>query len=372
MDDLLADPAAWFESERTGIVHAVRQACEDDVTVAWNLANAAIGFYEMRDVRDDWRATHEPALAACRSAGDRRGEAVLSRNLAYLEARYNVDAEPLGRHAEHALTCFRTLSDRAGQVEASLLLGVASIALGRPGDAVRSMNAVLELAREWRHIPGEIIATASLGWLYREQSRYAESAELLWRCLELAGDGSNGWPQSTAWRSLGMIYYFQGRLEESEPCLRRAVALARASGARSREALELVVLAEHCITRDGPRGSEGEELLRRAMALSEETGSEFARAVAVRAFGELDLVRGRPELAVARITEALEALRAQHATLAMAPTLKRLGSARWAAGDTGSAHEAWRSALAIYEVIDNRVEVADLTELLAKGPSYGR
>ncbi|MFF5204382.1 BTAD domain-containing putative transcriptional regulator [Streptosporangium sp. NPDC000396] len=366
MDDLLADPSAWFESERAGIVHAVRQAREDDAAVAWNLADASIGFYEMRDIRDDWRSTHEHALSACRSTKDQRGEAVLSRNLAYLEARYGVNAEPLGRHSGHALSRFRVVSDRAGEAEALLLLGVAMIAMGRPGDAVRYMNAALELARECRHLSGEIVATASLGWLYREQSRYSESAELLRRCLELAGEDTNGWPQSTAWRSLGMIYHYQGRLEESERCLRRALTLARASGARGREALELVVLGEHYIARGRP---EGEELLRRSLALSEESGSEFARAVAIRAFGELDLAKGRFDRAVTRITEALESLQAQRATLAMALTLKRLGSAQWAAGDTAAAHDAWRSARAVYEVIDNQVEVVELTGWLTQGPS---
>jgi hypothetical protein len=56
---------------------AVADAGLDEL--AWDVAGSLINFLDLRGYLDDWRHTHEAALAAVRRAGYRRGEACLLR-----------------------------------------------------------------------------------------------------------------------------------------------------------------------------------------------------------------------------------------------------------------------------------------------------
>jgi DNA-binding SARP family transcriptional activator/tetratricopeptide (TPR) repeat protein len=73
-----AEPFAWFERERANIRATVEQAAAlGHADLCWDLAVSAHEFYAIGGYFDDWRATHEVALEACRRAGDRRGEGVV-------------------------------------------------------------------------------------------------------------------------------------------------------------------------------------------------------------------------------------------------------------------------------------------------------
>ena len=95
-DSLLAQPLAWLTAERTTLCALVRQA---EPGTAWRLAAALVDHLESTAHFDDWRDTHETALAAARSAGDRLGEAVMQRGLGELNTAQD-------RYAE-AITCFQ-------------------------------------------------------------------------------------------------------------------------------------------------------------------------------------------------------------------------------------------------------------------------
>ncbi|MDH2430735.1 BTAD domain-containing putative transcriptional regulator [Sphaerisporangium sp. TRM90804] len=82
-----ADPAAWFESERASLVAAVLQAAAaGHHELAWELAGSLLNAAVLRGHWEELERTHEVALAACRGAGNRLGEAVMLRGLA--ELRY--------------------------------------------------------------------------------------------------------------------------------------------------------------------------------------------------------------------------------------------------------------------------------------------
>lgn len=71
-------PRAWFEAERLNIRAAVEQAAALGLAgLCWDLAVSAHEFYALGQYFDDWRATHEVALAAARAAGDPRGTAMV-------------------------------------------------------------------------------------------------------------------------------------------------------------------------------------------------------------------------------------------------------------------------------------------------------
>jgi DNA-binding SARP family transcriptional activator len=80
------DPAAWYEQERGGLLAAVRQAADADAALAcWSLALTLAPLAQAQCRFEDWRESHERALAATRRAGDRLGEAVLLSSLGALD-----------------------------------------------------------------------------------------------------------------------------------------------------------------------------------------------------------------------------------------------------------------------------------------------
>src|SRR5256884_2139148 len=76
--ELLAEPLDWYETERVALVGAVRQAADAGVDEAcWDLAMTTVTLFEARSYLDDWRDTHEIALAAAKFGRNRRGEAAM-------------------------------------------------------------------------------------------------------------------------------------------------------------------------------------------------------------------------------------------------------------------------------------------------------
>jgi DNA-binding SARP family transcriptional activator len=94
------DPLAWYEQERGGLLSAVRLAAAADAALScWSLALALAPLAQAQCRFDDWRESHELALATARRGGDRLGEAVLLSSLGALdlcERRFDRAAARLG------------------------------------------------------------------------------------------------------------------------------------------------------------------------------------------------------------------------------------------------------------------------------------
>jgi DNA-binding SARP family transcriptional activator/tetratricopeptide (TPR) repeat protein len=184
-----ADPYAWFDRERANIRAAVEQAAAlGRADVCWDLAVSAHEFYAIGGYFDDWRATHEVALAACRVAGDRRGEgivltmlgmpplvasgsagvsgvpeleravrllretgerhvlAVAQRTLANALRRNGEIDRPLGLFAE-ALAHYQQSGDIVGSQQALRFIGQAHLDRGDPESAAAVLREAERMAR---------------------------------------------------------------------------------------------------------------------------------------------------------------------------------------------------------------------------------
>src|SRR5205085_10523037 len=98
--ELDASPLGWFEKERLNIRAAIEHCAELNLTEAcWELAVSAHEFYAIRGYFDDWYATHQAALDACRKAGDRRGEGIM---LACLNQPTLVDRKSTRLNSSHS------------------------------------------------------------------------------------------------------------------------------------------------------------------------------------------------------------------------------------------------------------------------------
>lgn len=85
VEQLVADPLAWYERERATLVSGVRQAVRAGFAeLCWSLAFSAVALFAARVYLDDWQETHEIALEATRKAHNLRGQAAMLCSLGSL------------------------------------------------------------------------------------------------------------------------------------------------------------------------------------------------------------------------------------------------------------------------------------------------
>ncbi|MEV7013959.1 AfsR/SARP family transcriptional regulator [Streptosporangium sp. NPDC051022] len=121
-DRFLAAPHLWFESELPCLVEAVSQACANGLDeLAWELAGSLANITVLWERWGELEQAHETALAACRQAGNRLGEAVMLRGLAELDHVHGRGGRCLDRLAL-ARDLFAGLGVGAGIAEAEARL----------------------------------------------------------------------------------------------------------------------------------------------------------------------------------------------------------------------------------------------------------
>ncbi len=148
--DLTADPLAWFEKERLNIRAAVADCAELGlVELCWDLAVSAHEFYTIRGYFDDWFLTHTQALAACRKAGDKRGEGIVIAclNQPALVASRRADSTSAIAALERAASLLAESGDRHGQ---AITLRTLAHALRRQGHLTRPLALFEEVLAHYR------------------------------------------------------------------------------------------------------------------------------------------------------------------------------------------------------------------------------
>jgi DNA-binding SARP family transcriptional activator len=72
------DPLVWFDAERAALMSVVRQACRLNLQeLAFDLAGCLKKYFDLRGLHVERGPTYERFVAACRSAGNLRGEPVM-------------------------------------------------------------------------------------------------------------------------------------------------------------------------------------------------------------------------------------------------------------------------------------------------------
>lgn len=147
LDEVSADPLAWFEKERLNIRAAVEHCADLGLAdLCWDLAVSAHEFYTIRGYYDDWCLTHTRALNACRKAGDVRGEGIVLAclNQPAIVASGRIDSATAIAGLERAASLLAACGDRHGQ---AITLRTLVHALRRQGHLTRPLkllNEVLE------------------------------------------------------------------------------------------------------------------------------------------------------------------------------------------------------------------------------------
>ena len=238
-----ADPLAWCEAERAGLVAGVRQAAaaESD-ELAWELAGTLPTFFGIRGYWEDWQTTHEVAIAVCRRAGNRHGEAQLLRLLgvAFLWLGEGRRAWPC---FERSRALAVVLPDAWIERWARLGLGLVMARGGEVAAATEDLERTLALFQQAREAPGEAVALLGLAECWRLQRQLPQAAAALDACLKIFGETDPHW-EAIALLSLGDLHRAAGRYGDAEACLVRAMDSFHRFGNRHFATLALYRIAK--------------------------------------------------------------------------------------------------------------------------------
>ncbi|WP_250008215.1 BTAD domain-containing putative transcriptional regulator [Actinoplanes sp. M2I2] len=258
-----AAPREWFEAERLNVRAAVGQAAALRLTeLCWDLAVSAHEFYALGAHFDDWRATHEIALAACRRAGDRRGEGMVLVALGQPPLVASGSPGVSGAaELERAVALLAAVGERHGR----------AVALRTLANALRRRG---ELARPLRLFTEALV-------------HYRESGDMV------------GVQQTL--RFIGQTHLDLGDHESALAMLREAERLARETGKPQVLAPTLYWKAQAHLAQGDPAGA--------ADALGEVLAAfpgGVGHAYALHGLGDLALLAGELEVAAARLAGAQE------------------------------------------------------------------
>jgi tetratricopeptide (TPR) repeat protein len=179
VDEVTADPYAWFAAEYEALVGAVDQAHSLRL---WRhvheLAEQMHYYFRVRSHLRDWQHTHELALDAARRAGDRAAEGWTLRNLGNAlldQGRYEEAVTRFGA----AATVFQEIGNTLGGAAALCNLGETRMAQGRFAEAVENLVACLP---GWEAVDDQVgvaYTLDNLGFIAHQQGDYARARECL-------------------------------------------------------------------------------------------------------------------------------------------------------------------------------------------------
>ncbi|MFB6837466.1 BTAD domain-containing putative transcriptional regulator [Streptomyces sp. NPDC056361] len=271
LDDLLARPLDWFDSERHCLVAAVTQAARLGLAaLAWDLASSTVGFCEIRSNTDDWRRLCEEGLAASRAAGDRQGEGVMLGELG-AALLYRGESQAAVRLLEEADGVLRAGGEVYGAALNACKLAVVVRQRGDAAAARALLDGALPALRAAGDLSAQAHALNNLAQIALDAGEPEEAVRLGREAVALARELGATRGAAQAFHRLGRALLVAGRLPEAEEALTEAAGIVRAKHDRLGMAYVLLGLAEARL-RAG-RADRADEDLAAALALAEETGS---------------------------------------------------------------------------------------------------
>jgi len=318
---LVADPMAWFDTERRALLDAVAIASEYGLPAhAWELAIAMVPYFDQRSLYEDWRTCHEQALGAVRAGADRHGEAVLLRTLGQVHV-YQDDYD----------------------------------------DAFAAIGRSRELCRELGDARGAALADVGLGTVHRILGRLDRALDHYRAALAVLTTGEDRHIEAQVRGSVAMVLISQERLDEAGEWLGTALARSRESGDRHREARVLSQAAALDLRRGDTTGARTR--LEEALAVFEGLRDERCAAYAL-----LDLARCHVDAAAAEATldRALETFRRSGNRRGHAAALLMLGEVRMGDGDLPTAGMYLREAAGMWRDLGDTAQETVARERLSR------
>ncbi len=273
----------WYDSERTNIVAATRQAAALGIhDVAWRLPTALFALFNRRDNWTDCITVHRIAVDSARQAGNRQAEGWALNNLGQALARIR-DKEAIG-HLEKALAIRKELGDRTGEVQTALSLADAYFKIEGPRVALEPYQRCLDVLVEVGN--ASLLGTGfnNLGEVYLELDRLDEAADCFRQADEI-WQGISGYGRGHALHNLGRVYLESGVPDDAIARFRDAQRIHREAGDLMAEAMTLKYLGE--ARRDTGDVAAARESWTAALEIFSQVGEEEERAEVLAALESL-------------------------------------------------------------------------------------
>ncbi|MEU7825012.1 BTAD domain-containing putative transcriptional regulator [Catellatospora sp. NPDC049133] len=296
--ELAGDPVRWFATEREALLGAVEAAAANGLSdLAWELAHAMVAWCDMGGHTTEWEQTHRTALAACRARGNLLGEAVTLRGLGQLHL-YRDHYEEAAEAFSRSRLLFARLGNLCGQAAALAGLGTGHRIRAEHDEALDCYRQALEAYRLLGHRHGEAYSRGALGMVWLAKGELAEAYRYFTAGLALAEEIGDEHRAALLTRQLGLL-----RLRSGEPALARADLIAALDrfavlGDAHCEAYCLTDLA----SLEAPEVAV--QRLTQALEIFERIGDRRAQAQTARRLGELHRGDERFGLSDAYLAEA--------------------------------------------------------------------
>jgi DNA-binding SARP family transcriptional activator len=355
------DPLVWFDAERVALISAVHQACAlglDDL--AFDLAGCLEKYFDLRGMYVDWGDTNRRALAVCRAAGNRRGEAVMLRGLVEV-VTWNTDHidDAMGRLQEDAaqlVTMFTELADDRGRADAIVLQSWAFSAKGFPVQAIEAAERSRQLAESSGHLGGQARALVAQAVAHGALMQLEPALAALHKALTLTRTLGNPRYEAAVLQFLGIAHLQAGDFNTSRARLEESMAISRTYHDDYTGVLTMIVQARLQLTIGDPQARDTAE---RSLALGRLYTMNHHVADALGVLGEIELAEGNPARAVACLSESVRIWRTRGWLAFLASGLQTLGDA-CAAIDPPGAVAAWSEARDLFARLGHDALVTDL------------
>jgi tetratricopeptide (TPR) repeat protein len=356
------DPLVWFDAERAALISAVHQACAlglDDL--AFDLAGCLEKYFDLRGMYVDWGDTNRRALAACRTAGNRLGEAVMLRGLVEV-VTWSTDHidDAMGRLQDEAVqlvAMFTELGDDRGLADAMVLRSWAFSAKGAAWQAIEAAERSRQLAEDSGHLGGRARALVALAVARGQLLQLEPAIAALHEALSLTRTLGNPRYEAAVLQFLGIAHLQGGDFETSQARLEESMAISRRYRDDYTGVLTMIVQARLQLTIGDPRARATAE---RSLALGRLYAMNHHVADALGVLGEIELAQGHPEQAVTYLSESVRIWRTRGWLAFLAAGLQPLGDA-YSTIDPPAAVAAWSEARDLYARLghDGLVEELD-------------
>lgn len=283
--ELRADPAGWFDTERSTLVAVVKRGAAADLGgIVWQLADSLVYYVHLRVEAqlpgqvDYWQDSHEAALAAARRAGDRRGAAALLLGLGLLtmfQRRY----EQARGFLEQARTVFTELDDRHGAALVIFGFAIADALTGQLQPALQGFHTARTTFREFADLPGQANADYSIGRAYLVQGRLDDARVHLDAAVQLHQQVGHRSGAAMVLDWLGRLHRKQHRLDEAISCFRQCQRIADEVGEPIRRTRALLGLAEIDTTQG--RHHQAKATFQQCLDISRHLGDRTGEALAL-------------------------------------------------------------------------------------------
>lgn len=302
VDELVADPIVWFESERSNLLAALRRAAElGHHDLCADLAVTSVTLFENRAYLNDWRVSHELALDVARRCHDPLAEAALrcSRaGLALVEHRL-AEAVP---DLEWALTRFAQAGDWHGRGLTLRSLAAVDRLQGRHEQAQQRYEAALTDLRAVGDRAAEAQVLTNLGQIHTGEGRLRAADDLLSQALEICTETGERRGEAQVRHRLGELYLASGDLKQAETEFVVVRGMVGRTGDLVGMAYALLGLGTVRLARDDPDGAE--RALTDALEQARQAANRLLEGRTLLALAELAVRRGARSVASERLDEA--------------------------------------------------------------------